>query len=114
MKPVRKIKFLIVLLLVLLTGCADNENMELEKKSKVYVDLLIVEDYYKDTDSLELKRDEVFSKYSINEAIYDSSFKKFEYDSEKWELFFSLSNAYLDSLKGDITASKKPKPQRLP
>ncbi len=113
MKPVRKIRIITLISLLLYFGCSNDENVELEKLSKVYVDLLIVEDFYKDTDSLELKRDEVFIKYSINEAIYDSSFKKFEYDSEKWETFFDLSNAYLDSLKKEITPSKKPKPQRL-
>ncbi len=113
MKPVRKISFLVILFITTLLSCSNDNEIELEKLSKVYVDLLVVEDFYKDTDSLELKRDEVFSKYSLTEAIYDSSFKKFEYDSEKWEMFFDLSNAYLDSLKKDITPEKKPKPQRL-
>lgn len=108
-----KLILVVLLLSIISINCSESENVELEKLSKVYVDLLIVEDFYKDTDSLELKRDEVFIKYSINEAIYDSSFKKFEYDSEKWETFFDLSNAYLDSLKKEITPSKKPKPQRL-
>jgi hypothetical protein len=113
LKPVRKIRIILLIGLLLSLGCSDHENVELEKLSKVYVDLLIVEDFYKDTDSLEFKRNEVFNKYSINEAVYDSSFKNFEHDSEKWETFFNLSNAYLDSLKKEITPLKKPKPQRL-
>jgi hypothetical protein len=108
-----KLILLVLLLSIVSISCADNENIELEKLSKVYVDLLIVEDFYKDNDSLDLKREEVFKEFSITEAMYDSAFKKFEHDSEKWELFFRLSNAYLDSLKSDITVSKKPKPQRL-
>jgi hypothetical protein len=114
LKRVRKIRIILLFGLLIFLGCSDDENVDLEKLSKVYVDLLIVEDFYKDTDSLELKRDEVFNKYLINEAKYDSSFKKFEHDSEKWEEFFNLSNAYLDSLKNEMTHSKNPKLQRLP
>lgn len=113
MKPVKKISLFLLITLSLYFGCSNDESVELEKLSKVYVDLLIVEDFYKNTDSLEIKRSEVFSNHSINEVLYDSSFKKFEYDSEKWKLFFELSNAYLDSLKKDVNFRKKPKPQRL-
>lgn len=109
-----KLILVVLILSIVLISCSESENIELEKLSKVYVDLLVVEDFYKDNDSLDLKREEVFKEYLITEAFYDSAFKNFEHDSEKWELFFDLSKAYLDSLKGDITSSKKPKPQRLP
>ena len=37
--------------------------------------------------------------YSIDREEYDSSFAKFEYDSEEWNDFFNLATTYLDSLK---------------
>ena len=53
----------------------------------------------------------IFEKYSINEAIYDSAFKKFTHDREKWESFFDLANVYLDTLKANVktrTAVERP------
>lgn len=109
MKPVRKIKILVLFLFLFIFACSSKNEIEVEKLAKIYVDLLIVEETFNDNDSLNLKREEVFSKYSITEEIYDSSFKMFEYDDEKWDKFFNLSNEYLDTLKANVKSSETPR-----
>ncbi len=61
--------------------------------------LLLADELYVDTDSLERKKTEIFEKYSIDKKDYDSSFSESEYDSEEWDNFFDLATAYLDTLK---------------
>lgn len=107
MKPVKRTS-IVVLILFFLIGCEDKQEIEIDTLAKVYVDVLVVEDFYNNTDSLETKRAEVFEKYSVTEAIYDSTFKQFTYDKEKWDSFFKLANTYLDTLKSDLKKSSKP------
>lgn len=107
MKPARKIKISSSLFLILCFACSDSQNIEVEQLAKIYVDLQVVSDTYHDTDSLELKRNQVFEHYSITDEIYDSTFKYFSYDKEKWEEFFQLANNYLDTLKADLKKSEK-------
>ena len=87
-------------------SCENKSHIEPEKLAQIYVDLLVVEDFYSNTDSLVIKRDEVFEKYMVTEMIYDSTFKDFSHDQEKWEEFFDLANSYLDSLKAKEKAGK--------
>jgi hypothetical protein len=82
-----------------LFSCQSDTSIERDKLAKVYVDLLLANELYVDTDSLERKKAEVFEKYSIDKKDYDSSFSELEYDSEKWNEFFDLATAYLDTLK---------------
>ena len=108
MKQVRKTS-LIVILIFLLFSCVNDNEVETETLAKVYVDLLLVEDIYFGTDSLNLKRNVIFENYGISEESYDSTFKIFEHNSEEWDKFFSLANAYLDTLK----ANQKKTEQKL-
>jgi hypothetical protein len=98
LKQVKKIS-LIFLLIILVFSCQSDKNIEKEKLAKVYVDLLLADELYKDTDSLERKKTEVFEKYSVVKEDYDSSFVNLKYDSEEWDKFFDLATAYLDTLK---------------
>lgn len=66
----------------------------------------MVEDYYNNTDSLTIKRSDVFKKYNLTEESYDSSFKMLSYDRELWDNFFNYSNEYLDSLKVNLKNSE--------
>lgn len=88
-------------------ACSDKKEIEVETLAQVYVDLLVVEDFYDNTDSLQIKRNEVFVNYSTSEEIYDSTFKMFSYDKEKWDTFFKLANSYLDTLKSDLKKSEE-------
>jgi hypothetical protein len=99
LKLVRRIDFLSILLLFLLISCERNNLIEREKMTYIYVDLLVVEDYYSNSDSLSIKRNEVFEKYNVTEEIYDSTFKQFQHNQEEWESFFDAAKFYLDSLK---------------
>lgn len=98
MKQVRKTSYTL-LIFIFLFACSEETTVEKETLAKVYVDLLLAEDIYAGTDSLELKKEEIWVKYEISKEIYDSSFIKFEHDTEKWDDFFNLANSYLDTLK---------------
>ena len=106
MKQVRKISFALLSIL-LLFSCQNESSIENDKLAKVYVDLLLADELYADTDSLERKKTEVFEKYSIAEEDYDSSFSKLEYDAEKWNEFFDLATTYLDTLKAQQKINEK-------
>jgi len=106
LKLVKKTNIALLFLLLCIFACTDKNEIEVETLAHVYVDLLIVEDFYNKTDSIQIKRDEVFAEYSISEEIYDSTFKIFSYDQDKWDTFFKLANTYLDTLKSDLKKSE--------
>ncbi|MFZ1290741.1 MAG: hypothetical protein WAR79_11665 [Melioribacteraceae bacterium] len=83
----------------LLLNCSEQKSIDINTLSKVYVDLLVVEDFYMGTDSLKIKKAEVFNKYEIDTSSYFNSYRALQYDSEKWNEFFNLSQTYLDTLK---------------
>ena len=87
-------------------SCDDNSHIEPEKLAHIYVDLLVVEDYYSNSDSLTVKRNEFFEKYKVKEENYDSTFKYFKYNQKEWDYFFELANSYLDSLKAREKSGK--------
>ena len=106
MKQVRKISLVFATLMII--SCGQNDNVDLENLAKTYTEILVVEDFYSNSDSLEIKRQEIFDKYSISEVDYDSKFAQFEYDREKWEEFFRLAKEHIDSLKSEIKHPEKP------
>ncbi len=97
---------IIFLVFILFAACSDNK-IEIEKLAKVYVDLSVAEDYYSDSDSLEIKKKEIFRKYSISESNYKESFIKFGSNKEKWDEFYKLADTYLDTLKSNLKNSRK-------
>ncbi|MBK7106151.1 MAG: hypothetical protein IPH62_12790 [Ignavibacteriae bacterium] len=82
-----------------LLNCSQHKSTDLETLSKIYIDLLVVEDFYVGTDSVEIKKKEIFKKYEIDSSTYFNSYRNLKYDDEKWNEFFNLSQTYLDSLK---------------
>ena len=108
MKQVKKIRLTICVLLFFVFSCENKQEIAVEELAKIYVDLLVAEDFYSNTDSLIIKRNSVFEKYGITEQLYDSTFENFEDDREKWESFFKLTNEYLDTLKSNLK-SREPK-----
>ncbi len=91
------LQFLLAVLLLILSSCSN--KTELEELSKVYVDNLIVETTYCTSDSLLLKKKEVFNKYNMTEEAYKEKIKSINQDYSSWKTFFDLANAYLDTLK---------------
>ena len=108
MKQVR-ITSLAFLCLLLIISCTSETPIEKETLAKVYVDLLLADELYVDTDSLERKKKEILEKYSIDREDYDSSFANFEYNSEEWNKFFDLATTYLDTLKAHQKISEEKK-----
>ena len=96
-----KIFLLIISIIISLSllYCSEDKDVNLDKLAKVYVDLLVVEDYYEGTDSLAIKKAEIYEKYNLDTAAFNRSFRKINYDQEKWNEFFKIANTYLDSLK---------------
>lgn len=107
MKPVKSISFLIIVVLTVV-ACENKKEIEADLLARIFVDLSVVEDFYADSDSLNIKRSEVFKKYSVTESQYDSAYKTLSYNKEEWEKFFKSGDYYLDSLKNELkqTTSK--------
>lgn len=103
-----KVLSLFILLITILISCSNNPKIELKTLAKTYVDLLVVEDFYIDSDSLEIKKAEVFRNNGIDTSSYFSSFKSIKTDNEKWDEFFNLANTYLDSLKAELKETSEP------
>ena len=69
MKPVKKISVLFILSFLVFCSCEKDPDVKPEILARAYVDLLVVEDYYSGSDSLMLRRNEVFAKYDMTEEI---------------------------------------------
>jgi len=104
LKQVRKTSLFILILII--SACSNNPELEDEELAKLYVELMVVDDMYRDSDSLKLKRIETFQKYSTTKEFYDSTFIQFTHERERWENFFNLTSIYLDSLKAELKAGK--------
>ncbi|MGK9476657.1 hypothetical protein [Melioribacter sp. OK-6-Me] len=103
MKPVKENKILLLALffpLALFYGCKQNNLPEDQKAAEVYVHLLIInEKYGAESDSSKILKEHVFKKYEMHEKEFEDYLKSLEEDKDKWELFFNLSEEYLDRLK---------------
>ncbi|MBN2570634.1 MAG: hypothetical protein JXA68_00785 [Ignavibacteriales bacterium] len=103
-----KIYFLnifLILILLISSNCSDSKS-DYENLAKVYVDLLVVQELYLyQTDSLEIKRQEIFSKYSIKEEDYLKALEQIP-DEESWDKFFNYANEYLLYLEKNVDLTK--------
>ena len=99
MKKYLLVFFISSIFLISFAKCSDDKEVELDKLAKAYVDLLVIEDYYEGTDSLIIKKAEVYKKYDLDTTKFNASLRNLSYDQEKWNEFFKLTNIYLDSLK---------------
>ncbi|MDA3862017.1 MAG: hypothetical protein PF445_12415 [Melioribacteraceae bacterium] len=93
-------KYLAFTLLLFLFSCDFTDDYSQKDIAHLYVDVLIVEETYKtDTDSMQIARDSLYNLHKIDESKYLNALKKYRYDEETWEDFFSLAEIYLDTLK---------------
>ena len=97
----RSVVFIFFILFAIFS-CSSNNNIDDRTLAKIYVDKLIVEEQYPNKDSLKIKTEEVFKKYSITRGEYTNAVKLLEYDKERWEKFFEYSKEYLDTLKSNL------------
>jgi sugar diacid utilization regulator len=112
--PVKEIRFLekskskysglvfILFISFLLFNCSSDNRIDEKILAKIYVEKLIVEEQYPNKDSLKIKTDEIFKKYSISRNSYVNAVKSLDYDKEKWEEFFKYSKEYIDTLKANL------------
>ena len=100
MKRARRIKLLLFLLPICLAACSDSREIEQDKLVKIYVDILIAEEtYFDNTDSLQIKYDEIFDGYNVSEEDYRKQIEIMALDKEEWDRFFNKAYVYIDTLK---------------
>ena len=97
------LKFLLPLLIIpilLINSCSEEEVIPEEKFIHVYVDLMIVQDTTR-TNPLPLDslKEIIFTKYDITSELYYKTIAKYNSSPEDWEEFFDKAIAYLEELK---------------
>lgn len=93
---------LFLISLFFITNCKENNLIEKETLAKAYVDILVVEEYYQNIDSLKIEKEKVFQKYSMDKESYDLEIRSFSSNQKSWDEFFKLANTYLDTLKANV------------
>jgi hypothetical protein len=97
---VKRIILIQIISAFLLLGCWESPTQPNEVTAKVYVELLIAkEKYYADKDSLALTQDSIYKKYTMPKKEYEKNLSLIKYNSDDWNAFFKLAEAYLDTLK---------------
>lgn len=107
LKQAKKIKYFVLFILLFLSFCSIQKKVDKKILSKIYVDLLVVEEYYTNPDSIKIKKKEVYDNYKMDKSVYDENLKKFKADQKEWDEFFTLANKYLDSLKANVEPDLK-------
>ena len=75
--------------------------------SKVYVELLIVEEtHFANPDSIKIYQQEVFSKYNINRQDYEYTLQNYSYNRKEWEEFFDKAQSYIEKLRKETQTTK--------
>ncbi len=88
-----------IVFLILLFSCKNNNDTDLKRLSKIYVDLKIAETSSINSDSLSVEKKKIFGKYQISEEEYRSKISSLPKEKEIWKKFFSFAQTYLDSLR---------------
>lgn len=91
-----------LLIIVLIAGCKSSSDMKLETAARIYVQNLVVDEKYRDKpDSAAIMHDKIYSKFNLSKEEYKKVFDGIMTDKERWDVFFTLSEKYLDSLKNN-------------
>ncbi len=81
-------------------ACTQNDIIDKDKMSKVYVDILIIkEQYILNADSLNVYQKRIFEKYGITKKAYEATLKSYKFDKDIWKDFFKKVYARIDTLK---------------
>ncbi len=91
----------------LFPGCDDKKVLPENIASQVYVNIIILQETYSNSDTLNYYKEQLFQKYQVSKDDYNHTLESFSNDAEKWESFFNKAEAYLDSLK-KLKVSEKP------
>ena len=93
-------KLIYLFAVIVLCSCGGPKDSNIETTAKIYVERIAVEEKYSSKpDTLKVLYDQLYIKYKFPEAEYKKVFSSFSTDKKKWEMFFSLSEKYLDTLK---------------
>jgi hypothetical protein len=89
----------ILILFILSAGCGKS-NITEDVLVKVYVEnLIVLETYSFNSDSLISHQKKLFSKYNISKKEFEQQLKNYSEDSKEWQEFFKQANNYLVELK---------------
>lgn len=86
----------ITVFIIILTGCKEQPVSE-DKFIKVYTDLIIAQDTANTAFTLDEVKRAVFAKYKVTDEDYNNTFKYYNENPERWEIFFDKAIAYLES-----------------
>ena len=91
--------FVIFILFLFIAGCGKPRISE-EVLVKVYIEnLIVLETYSFNADSLKMHQLKVFNKYNISKKEFEQQLKNYSEDSKDWQDFFKHANDYLVELK---------------
>jgi hypothetical protein len=82
----------LVLLLLVISGCRTNEAIEEDKFVEVYADLLIAGD----TLSIRDAKQEVFTRYNVDERSYNNTVEHYSSNPLEWEILFNKVIAHIE------------------
>jgi len=92
---------LLLLILIISSGCSDDRIIGEDKLVIIYTDLLIAQDTLSlsgaDLDSLRLS---VLQKHNVDEKDYNATIKYYNEDLKRWEGFFDKVTKHLEKLQG--------------
>lgn len=107
LKQAKKISIVLFFTFFFFSFCSTQKKEDKEIIAKIYVDLLVVEEFYTNPDSIQIKKGEAFDKYQIDKSVYDESIKNLRANQKEWDEFFLLANKYLDTLKAHVELDLK-------
>ena len=100
LKPARNANSFVILILLILTAGCGKPNIAEDVLVKVYVEnLIVLETYSFNADSLLSHQNKVFSKYNVSKKDFEKQLKNYSEDSKEWQDFFKQANNYLVELK---------------
>ena len=88
---------MIIISSLLLDSCSQKKGIPEDKFVKIYCDLLIAQDTTRAMN--DTMRKEIFDRYSITAAEYNSTIQQYNSDPKKWDKFFDRAINYLQELR---------------
>ena len=100
LKQVKNANSFVIFILFIFTVSCGKPRISEEVLVKVYVEnLIVLETYSFNADSLKAHQLKVFNKYNISKKEFEQQLKNYSEDSKDWQDFFKQANDYLVELK---------------
>ena len=95
-----KIITIIFLLSVFIFSCSKDDIIPEDKFTKIYIDILVAQDTLTDNsisnDSLKTL---ILQMYNVTDSIYTKTIEYYNYNPDKWEIFFEGAIKQVQELK---------------